>query len=95
MTYYKLVPVTEDTAIDRVNIHSAEVAHFTHTTEPWPRTPIRVDQSIPMKPSLCHALSPATPVGYRVTAKPLRFKLWGARGDIPPTDPRPNASLRI
>ena len=26
----------------------------------WPRTTIRVDQSIPTKPSLCHALSPAT-----------------------------------
>ena len=31
-------------------------------------------------------------VGYRVPAKPLRFELWGAREDLPPTDPRPNAS---
>ena len=31
-------------------------------------------------------------VGYRVPAKPLRFELWGAREDLPPTDPRPIAS---
>ena len=34
-------------------------------------------------------------VGYWVPAKPLRFELWGVREDLPPTDPRPNASLRI
>ena len=34
MTYYELVPKSEDAAIDRFNIHSAEVAHCTHTTEP-------------------------------------------------------------
>ena len=32
-------------------------------------------------------------VEYRVPAKPLRFELWGAREDLPPTDPRPNALL--
>ena len=29
--------------------------------------------------------------GFR--QKPLRFELWGAREDLPPTDPRRNASL--
>ena len=37
------------------------LAHCTHTTEPWPRTPIWVDQSIPTKPSYCHDTLPATP----------------------------------
>ena len=31
-------------------------------------------------------------VGYRVPAKPLRFELWGAREDLSPTAPCPNAS---
>ena len=36
---------------------------------------------------------PSAPnVGYRVPAKPLRFELWGAHEDLPPTDPRPKAS---
>ena len=32
-------------------------------------------------------------VRYRVLAKPLRFELWGAREDLLPTDPCPNALL--
>ena len=39
--------------------------------------------------------SMALVVGCRVPAKPLRFELWGAREDLSPTDPRPNASARI
>ena len=34
-------------------------------------------------------------VRYRVPEKPLRFELWGVHEDLPPTDPRPNALLRI
>ena len=26
------------------------------------------------------------------SGRPLRFELWGAREDLPPTNPRPNAS---
>ena len=43
----------------------------------------------------CSYLNEAMSVGYRVPAKPLRFELWGAHEDLPPTDPRPKTSPRI
>ena len=62
MTYYRVVSITEDAAIDRLKHTLQRLAHFTHTTELKGLTlPFRWTNSVPAKLSYHHDTLPATP----------------------------------
>ena len=75
VTYFRTGPLSAGAAIDRFNIHFAEVSTlYPHYGTPGLALPFRCTNGVPTKLSYCHDTLPATP-----TQQPLRVQSWWPR----------------